>query len=47
METFGGHFAKKLQKVSKSITFIDKTQRRFHMSKNLLKPMENEDFKEA
>ena len=44
MKTFGDLLAKMVQKHQKSITFIDKTQRRFSMSKNVIKPIEKGDF---
>ena len=41
MKTFGCHFRKSEQKVSKSITFISKTEQDPAQSENLIKPGEN------
>ena len=41
MKTFGCHFRKSDQKVSKSIRFISKTERDFAESQTLIKPVEN------
>ena len=41
MKTFGCHFRKSNQKVSKSIRFISKTERDFAESQTLIKPVEN------
>ncbi len=47
MKTFGFIFAKCAQKVSKSIKFSTKSQMVFTMLENLIKPVENEDFRGA